>query len=113
MLLHLAAQLGDQPLALFGKELGEGERGDALNDGGEENGADDPLEKPDLVLIDDIVDQIFRGAGQDQTAQSADEHQQEAERDFATARPHQFLEEGQRAAQVTGGLLLGFGWRQD
>ena len=113
MFLHFAPQLGDQALAFLGEELGEGERGDALNDGGGEYGADDPFEQGDLVLIDHIVDQKFRGARQDQAAQSADDHQQETEREFAAARAHEFLEEGKRAAQVTAGLFLGYGRRQD
>ena len=112
MLLHLAPQFGDQALAFFGKQLGEGERGDALNDGGGENSAHDPFEQVYLVLIDHIVDQEFRGARQDQAAQPADDHQQEAEREFAAARPDEFLEEGQRAAKMTAGLF-GLGGRQN
>src|ERR1019366_2986857 len=113
VLLHLAAQLGDEPLALFGKQLGEGERGDALNDGGGENSAHDPFEVVDLMLIDDVVHQKLGSARQDQAAQPADEHQQKADRELPSARAHQFLEEGQRAAQVTGRFLFGFGWRQE
>ena len=106
MFLHFAPQFGDQALALLGKELGEGERGDALNDGGGEYSADDPFEQGNLVLIDHIVDQKFGRAGQDQAAQPADDHQEETEREFAAARAHEFLEEGKRAAQVTACIFL-------
>ena len=112
VLLHLAPQLGDQSLALLGKQLREGERGDALNDGGGENRADDPFQQVDLVLVDHVIDQKLGGAGQDQAAQPADDHQQEAEREFAAARADEFLEERQRAAQVTAGLLR-LGGRQN
>ena len=112
VLLHLAAQFGDQALAFFGKQLGEGERGDALNDGSGENSTHDPFEEVDLMLIDHIIDQEFRGARQDQATQTADDHQQETEREFAAARTDEFLEEGQRAAKMTTGLF-GLGGRQN
>src|ERR1017187_2459312 len=110
VLLHLAPQFGNEALPFLGKQLGKGERGDALNDGGGENGAYDPFEEGDLVLVDHIIDQELGSAGQDQTTQSANEHQQEAEGDFAAPRTHQFLEEGQGAAQV---ILFGLRRRQD
>ena len=34
VLLHFAAQFGDEPLGFLGEQLGERERSDALNDGG-------------------------------------------------------------------------------
>ena len=37
--LDLAAQFGDQPLGFFGEQLGEREGGDALQQGGAEDGA--------------------------------------------------------------------------
>ena len=39
--LHLRAQLGDQPLAGFGEQLGEGVGGDALDEGGAGDDAND------------------------------------------------------------------------
>ena len=111
--LHFAAQLGDQALALLGKQLGQGERGDALNDGGGENRAHQRVQHGDLVLVDHVVHQEFWRAGQDQAAQSADHHQQETEQQFAAPRAHQFLQQRQRAAQMACRLLLWYAGRQD
>ena len=52
VLLHLAPQLRDQALPFFGEQLGERERGDALNQRGGEHAADQRVEQPDLVFAD-------------------------------------------------------------
>ena len=108
VLLHLAAQLGNQALALFGEQLGQGEAGDALHDGGGEYRAHQRVQQVRLVLVDDVVHQEFGRAGQHQAAEAANQHEQEAEREFSAPRPHQFLEQGQRAFEMAGGWFLDF-----
>ena len=43
MFLHAAAQFRDEALPLFGKQLGERERSDALNHGSQQNGENQRL----------------------------------------------------------------------
>ena len=76
--LDFHAEFGDEALAFFGEKLGEGEGGDALDDGGRDDDADDPGQQVELVLAHDVVDEVFGGSGQDQAAEAVDDHQQEA-----------------------------------
>ncbi len=76
--LDLHAQLGDEALTFFGKKLGERVGGDALNDGGEKNRADDPGEQCEVLAVHDLVDKGLGRGRKDEAAGAIDDHQKEA-----------------------------------
>ena len=87
--LHLTAQVGDHFLRGFREELGQSERGEALNDGGAKDAQNDGSQQLDLLLADDIVHEILCGGWQDQSGDPVDGHEQEAQSQQATARMDQ------------------------
>ncbi len=105
--LDLHAEFGDEALALFREELGEGEGGDALNDGGDGDRADDPGQNVELMLPHDVVDEVAGGSRQDKTAGAVDDHQQEAAAEEQAAGFDQLPDLGEDLLQL--GLRPGFG----
>ena len=79
VLLHPAAQFGDQFLRCFGKRLGERERGQALHQCGRQHDPDQRIEQPEMALADDVVNQVLGRIGQNQAGDAVDDHQPEAE----------------------------------
>ena len=75
VLLHFAAQFGDEALGLFREHLGERERRDALDDGGAEHGKNQGFEQAGLVFDDDVIHQELGGGGQNHAADAVDDHQ--------------------------------------
>ena len=57
--LDFHAEFGDEALAFFREELGEGVGGDALENSGRDDHSDDQGQQVDLVLAHDVVDQVF------------------------------------------------------
>ena len=53
--LDLAPQLGDETLSGFGKELGQGEGGDALDHGGGDDSQNQRKQQVGAALADDVV----------------------------------------------------------
>ena len=86
VLLHAAAQLGDELLRGFGERLRQGERGQALDEGRRQHHADQRIEQLEMPLADDVVDQIFGGGGQHQAGDAVDHHQRHAQAEQGTAR---------------------------
>ena len=110
MPLHSAAQFGNQPLRLFGEQLGQRERRDALQDGGPENRQHQRFEQRVLAGADDIIDQVLGRTRQNHAGPEIDQHQEEAQAELGAARVYQLLEQGPDAAKMFGGFSLGFGW---
>ncbi len=98
MLLHLGAQLGDQPLCRFGKQLSERKRGEALHRGGGHHDQHQFAQQVNVVLGDDVVNQEPGGIRQHQAGDAVDHHQQEAQRQQATPRTNQLPHVGQHGA---------------
>ena len=96
VLLHPAAQLGDQLLRGFGERLGQGERGQALNQGRREHDSDQRIEQMEMLLADDVVDQILGGSRQHQAGDAVDHHQPQAEAKQGTARADELPDLRQR-----------------
>ena len=102
--LHLAAQFGDHSLRRFGEKLGEANRSEPLHDGGGEHGQNERLQHRHLMVDHDVVEQEFRGSGQDQSRDAIDEHEHKAEREDAAAR----LEQGNDfGSELPGALVVG------
>ncbi len=60
MLLHLHAQIGDEPLARFGEQLRERIRGNPLQQGCPQDAADDLRQQGDLVLPHHLVNEWLK-----------------------------------------------------
>jgi hypothetical protein len=106
VLLHFAAQFSDQALGFFGEQLGESERSPALNQcGGEDRGHQRPQQRG-VVPSDDVVNEKLGGDWQHHAAKAVDDHQQKAKSQQGAARPDQFLQQRQGAAQMIGSLAL-------
>ena len=76
--LDLHAEFGDEALTRFGEELGERERGYALEDGRGDDYAHDGREQMKLMLSHHVIDEVFCGSWQNQTTCTIYYHQQEA-----------------------------------
>ena len=79
VLLHAAAQLGDEALGGLGERLREGEGGDALHDGGEQHDSDQGHQPVGVMLADDVIDQEFGGGGEHQPGDPVDDHENESQ----------------------------------
>ncbi len=95
MLLHAPAEFGYQLLGGFGKSLGQGERGQALDQRGEQNDPDQRIEQLEVLLADNVVDQVFGGRWKHKAGDAVDDHQQHAEGEQAPAWPDQLHDLGQ------------------
>jgi len=107
MLLHFAAQLGDQALRGFGEQLREGEGGDALHQRGGHHGQDQRPQQAVVVFADDIVHQVLGGGRQHQAGHAVHRHQHQAEGQQAAARTHQLPDIGEQRAQAFRSRSLG------
>ena len=76
-LLDPDPHVGDQLLRRLRDELHQGERAEALHDGGGHDGPDQGQEQLDLAAADDVVDQVLGGGGQDEPRHPAHRHEQE------------------------------------
>ena len=101
--LHLAAQLGDQALRRLREELGERERGDALD-----RASPPPpprtsgTQQLGLPLADDVVDQELGGGRQDEAGQAVNDHERAAHEQQPAARRDQGPDVGPERAQAFG-----------
>jgi len=86
VLLDLHAELGDEALAGFGEQLGEGVGSNALDERGGEDGADDPGKQSVVVLVEDLIDERAEGGGEHQGAGAVDDHQEKAAGEEEAAR---------------------------
>ena len=59
VLLHAAAQFGDQLLRGFGERLRKRKRRQSLHERGQQHDSHQRIEQPEMPLADDIVDQIL------------------------------------------------------
>ena len=98
--LHLGAQLGDETLAGLREHLGEGEGGDALDDGRRDDHADDDRQQAHLVLRHDVVDEIAGRGGKDETAGAVEQHEYEAAGEQPAARLDQLPDVGEDLAEL-------------
>ena len=99
VLLHLHAQVGDQPLGGLREQLGQGKRGDGLDGGRQQNRADDPGQFVGLLFDQDVVDQELGGRGQNQPGDAVDDHQHKPKRQQPSARLDQGPDLRQHLAQ--------------
>ncbi len=87
--LDAAPHVGDGALRRNAEHLREGVGRDRLDDGGSAGREGQRRKQVGAVLPDDIVDQRLGGPGQDEAREAIHEHQPQAERQPAAARPDQ------------------------
>ena len=107
VLLHLPAHFGNQPLAGFREQLGEGERRDGLHHHGRKNQRNDagqPL-RMRVHRRKHRVKQRLAGVGQNQSGHAVDGHQTQSENEQPFPRRHQRPHLRPQLLQV--GLALG------
>ncbi len=84
-----------------------------MNQGSKQNGQNERPQQPALVLADHVIDQEFRGIGEDEAGELVDEHQHKAEGEQSAARTHELPDFGPNGLQALDLLGFGvfFGWR--
>ncbi len=109
VLLHLAAQLGDETLGGLGERLGEGERGQPLHQGGEQHRSHKRHEEAGAMFADHVVNEEFCGCGEHQSGDAIDHHQEESQGEQAAARTDQNPDFRQSFEDRDWGTGVGFG----
>ena len=98
VLLHPAAQLGDQLLRRLGERLGQGKRGQALDERRQQHNSHQRIEQLEMPLADDVVDQILGGSRKHQPGDAVDDHQSQAQARASARR-------GRMSCQTSGSAL--------
>ena len=90
--LHLAPQLGDQPLRGLGEELRQREGRDALDERRADDGGEERDEHLRVTLADHVVDEELRRRRQHEPRHAVDGHEDHAERENPPARRDERLD---------------------
>jgi hypothetical protein len=107
VLLDLLAEVGDEALARFGKQLGEGVGSDALEDGGAQCGGDDLGKERDLVLVHHAIDEGAEECGEDKAGGAVDGHEEEGAGEQRDARLDELPDFGPDVFELGRGFFLG------
>src|SRR5262249_35773371 len=83
--LDFLSELGDESLGGLGEELGEGEGGGSLDEGGAEEAENDGEQELGMAFSDDVVDEQLGGDGEAEAEDAVDDHEEEAEGEEAAA----------------------------
>ena len=95
VLLHPAAQLGNELLRSLRERLGQRKRRQSLDDRCQQHDSHQRIEQLEVPLADDVVHQVLGGGRKHQSGDAVDDHQPQAQREQGAARPDQLPDFGQ------------------